>query len=63
MIKAKFTLKNKLSFVPIKLSMMSKTEDSGNVAIVKYRGKNAYGTESSSTAYYSFTEEGEVTKM
>lgn len=63
MVKAKFTLKNRLSFVPVKLSMISNTEDSNHTAIVKYRGKNAYGTESSSTAYYTFTKEGKVTKM
>ena len=49
-------LKNRLSFVPRKLTLL-KTED-GYRAISEYIGKNAYGTESLLKSFFSFVPEG-----
>tara|TARA_E500000178_G_C16712459_1_gene613313 strand:+ start:169 stop:564 length:396 start_codon:yes stop_codon:yes gene_type:complete len=49
-------LKNRLSFVPRKLTLF-KSED-GYRAITEYIGKNAYGTESLLKSYFSFIPEG-----
>lgn len=56
MVKSKFELKNQLSYVPRKLSLL-KTE-SGYTAVCEYLGKNAYGTESILKSYFSFVPEG-----
>ena len=57
MVKSKFALKNQLSFVPRKLSLL-KTE-SGYSAISEFLGKNAYGTEGITKSYFSFVPEGD----
>jgi len=57
MVQSKFKLKIKNSFIAKKLTILK--TDSGYSAIVKYLGKNAYGTEIESTSYFSFTNEEE----
>lgn len=55
--KAKYSLKNKLSFVPRELSIM--LSDKGEYYItVKYLGKNSYGAESELKTLYTFDLEG-----
>lgn len=57
MVKSKFVLKNQLSFVPRKLTLLK--TDSGYTAISEFLGKNAYGTEGITKSYFSFVPEGD----
>lgn len=57
MVQSKFVLKNKLSFVPKKLTLL-KTED-GYSGISEFIGKNGYGVESLTKTYFSFVNEGD----
>ena len=61
MVKAKFRLKNRLSFVPKKLTLM-RMSDGTLVATVLMYGKNAYGTEDEVRASYYFSSEGKILK-
>lgn len=58
MVKSKYVLKNKYSFVPKKL-MLYKGK-SGYSGSTEFLGKNAYGAEGLSTAFFSFDLEGNV---
>ena len=63
MVKSKYKLKNKYSFVPKTLTILySKKEGSYN-AICKYLGANSYGAVSETKSYFKFTEDGEVTSI
>jgi hypothetical protein len=63
MIKSKFKLKNKLSFVPKRLTIMYSEKDGTYSGICLYWGKNGYGVKSESTTYYSFTLDGEIKEI
>ena len=63
MVKSKFKLKNKLSFVPKKLTIMYSEKDGTYSGICLYWGKNSYGVKSESTTYYSFTLDGEIKEI
>jgi hypothetical protein len=58
MTKAKYKLKNKLSYVPVDLSIMKRETDE-YVMIIKYLGKNAYGAESKESSYFTYDDKGE----
>jgi hypothetical protein len=62
-IKSKYKLKNKLTFRPIEVGFFKATEvDKEELyIIVKYSGKNEYGTEQIIQSYFSFKNEGEGT--
>lgn len=60
MVKAKYRLKNKLSFVPKELRLM-KMSDGKMVATVLMYAKNAYGAESEVKAHYYFSADGKIT--
>lgn len=60
MVKAKYRLKNKLSFVPKRLTLMKMT-DGRMVATVLMYGKNAYGAEGEIKAHYYFSADGKIT--
>ena len=59
MTKAKFRAKNKLTFVPQKLTMMYSSEKYS--VIVKFWAANAYGVKDELTAYYTVDKDGNVT--
>ena len=59
MVQSQYLLKNKLSYVPRKLTLVQ-AEDKSFSGIVTILGKNSYGAESETTAYYSFDLEGNV---
>ena len=59
MVKAKFRLKNRLSFVPKKLTLM-RMSDGTLVATVLMFGKNGYGVEDEVRASYYFSSEGKI---
>lgn len=61
MVKAKFKLKNRLSFVPKKLTLM-KMQDGRMVATVLMYGKNGYGVEDEVRANFYFTADGKITR-
>ena len=63
MIKSKFKLKNKYSYIPLKLTLMYSDKDDKYSGICKYVGKNGYGVESESTTYFNFTLDGEITEI
>lgn len=60
MVKSKFKLKNRTSYVPLKLTLITSEDTGENNAIVEYLGKNSYGTESKSNSYFSFSKSGDV---
>ena len=57
MVQSKFVLKNKLSFVPKKLTLLK--TDSGYSGVSEFVGKNGYGVESLTKTYFSFVNEGD----
>ena len=63
MVTSNFKLKNKLSFVPKKLTIMYSEKDGTYSGISVYWGKNGYGVESESTTYFSFTLDGEIKEI
>lgn len=63
MVKSKYKLKNKYSFVPKKLTILYSEKDGTYSGISKYIGKNSYGVESESTTYWSFDLEGEIKEI
>lgn len=60
LVKAKFKLKNRLTFVPVKVILLTQEETGEHNAIVDFLGKNAYGVEGKSTSYFKFNKKGEV---
>jgi len=57
LVDCKYNLKNKLSFVPVKLNLMP---FEGNIAsTLIYRGKNAYGNEKEIKSIYIYSMSGE----
>lgn len=60
LVKAKFKLKNRLTFVPVKVLLLTQEDTGENNAIVEFLGKNAYGVEGKSTSYFKFDKKGEV---
>lgn len=60
MVKAKYSLKNKLSFVPRELVIMKK--DDKYTTKVTYLGKNAYGAESELSTIFVFDLKGNFEK-
>ena len=63
MVQSKFKLKNKISFIPKKLTIMYSEKDGTYSGISRYWGKNGYGVKSESTTYYSFTLDGEIKEI
>ena len=63
MVKSKYKLKNKYSFIPKKLTILYSEKDGTYSGISKYIGKNGYGVESESTTYWSFDLEGEIKEI
>lgn len=57
LVKAKYKLKNKTSFVPRELSFMD-SKKGGYIVTVKYLGKNSYGAESESKTMFLYHESG-----
>jgi hypothetical protein len=55
--KAKYKLKNRVSFVPRELSLMD-SKKGGYVLTVKYLGKNSYGAESENKTMFLYDEIG-----
>ena len=60
MVKAKYRLKNRLSFVPKKLTLMKRDNGEYTFTVDMY-GKNAYGAESKIKAYFSIDNSGKIT--
>jgi hypothetical protein len=60
-VKSKYKLKNKLTFRPIEVGFFKTTEQDKEelYIMVKYSGKNEYGTEQIIQSYFSFKNEGE----
>lgn len=58
MVKAKYNLKNKLSYVPRKLLIMQ--NEDGYIVSVEYLGKNAYGAESELKSMFVYNTSGEL---
>ncbi len=61
MVKSEYSLKNKLSFVPIRLTLMGKNNDFSAISVI--RGVNSYGAESELKIYYKFDKEGTIKKI
>ena len=59
MVKSKFQLKNKYSYVPKKLNIYD-GEDGKYSGYCEYVGKNSYGTELIQKSYYEIDKEGTV---
>ena len=59
MVKAKYQLKNKLSYIPKELFMYKK-DDGTFSASVDYVGANSYGAEGLLRSYFSFDSEGNI---
>lgn len=60
LLEAKFSLKNKISFLPQSVGL-AKTED-GMAIVVFMVGTNSYGAEGEETAFFMFNENGEIKK-
>ena len=58
MVKSQYKLKNKLSYVPIKLTLMQ--TDDKYYAISEYKGKNGFGVESEMKTFFNFNKKGEI---
>jgi hypothetical protein len=63
MVDSQYKLKNKISYIPKKLTIMYSEKDRTYSGICKYWGKNGYGVKSESTTYYSFTLDGEIKEI
>jgi hypothetical protein len=61
MVKSKLLVKNKLTYVPISLTLFNDSEK--NYATAVFRAKNSFGVETEHTEYYIFDAEGNVTTM
>jgi hypothetical protein len=61
MIKSESTCKNKISFVPRELMVMS--SDSGYTMISTMWANNSYGAKGEHKAYFSLDAEGTITKQ
>jgi hypothetical protein len=59
MVKSKYQLKNKVSFIPKKLNLL-KMDDGTFSSTSTYLGANSYGAESESKSYFGFDSEGNV---
>lgn len=59
MVKSKYELKNKYSFVP-KEVMIYDNKEGGYSGYSKYVGKNGYGSEGLLNSYFDISKEGEV---
>ena len=62
MVKSKFQLKNKYSFIPKKLNLYD-GEDGKYSGYIEYVGKNSYGVESIQKSYFEIDKEGTVTLL
>tara|TARA_R110001592_G_C12576455_1_gene692977 strand:- start:31 stop:468 length:438 start_codon:yes stop_codon:yes gene_type:complete len=63
MVNSQYKLKNKISYIPKKLTIIYSEEDGTYSGICNYWGKNSYGVKSESTTYYSFTLDGEIKEI
>ena len=63
MVDCQYKLKNKISYIPKKLTIMYSEKDGTDSGICKYWGKNGYGVKSESTTYFSFTLDGEIEEI
>ena len=59
MVKSKYKLKNKNSFIPKELLILKNGEKF--TASSKYLGTNSYGAEGESESFFEFNDKGEVT--
>ena len=60
LLKAKYSLKNKISFIPQEVGLV-KTEE-GLSVVVFMIGTNSYGAEGEETVFFMFNENGEIIK-
>lgn len=60
LIEAKFSLKNRISFIP-KEVWLAKT-DEGLTLVVNMIGTNSYGAEGEESAFFMFNQNGEILK-
>ena len=63
MIKSKFTCKNKISFVPKQLMIMSNKEKTGYTMISTMWANNSYGSKGEHKAYFSLDLDGNITSQ
>tara|TARA_B100000963_G_C22257278_1_gene506900 strand:+ start:67 stop:474 length:408 start_codon:yes stop_codon:yes gene_type:complete len=57
---AKYRCKNKLSFVPKRVTMMYSKDRSKYNVVIKFWASNSYGVKDELTAYYTIDKEGNV---